>query len=511
MTIWDLKKVIGVHASKLRTSDGNFIFDQAVHPASIRLYRYAGAVDIKDIENGKTLAEMHFKGNEQLTAFKKNVYTSSKEPLLNEYGTDLSDKAKAIFTRWFMKYSMDDPENPGTRIMNPNLCAAFTRTCTDDYVGEEDNRVVGLFYLYDHDKDNKIVLKNFLQFYFESSSTKEEVVRSNLFIHQYKQDLTKLLKDSDPEFVLQKRKTVHEMPRHKLGNRPEYFHMLFRLLQEKQEVSQNTWQLIKIVAINYEIFQRVLKLDKEEGFAWEKVFDTSSIYQMLYTLQIVHSFLSEDTSSLDLSTEQGQLKKTWIERFLQQGGFIKILELFNTSTDTLCKKPAEQLNKFEKSFIELLLQIIKIFMMAACQQGNSDNMMDVMQMVKQTSEKVKQEGPAQDKDKENQAADQEAFTTPQKQIPADVQYGIQNKGQVTTIQADAEPIINQDTLFGQAEMFTNANAPADDKKKKDVAIAGDEGKEVEDYDLKRFAELVNVMKDTGLGEKILQKIDFKQL
>ena len=148
-------------------------------------------------------------------------------------------------------------------------------------------------------------MENFLKFYYDSSKDKEDVVRSNLFIHQYKLDLTKVLKDTDPELILQKRPSFEHMPRYKLGNRPEYFQLLCRLLEQKQEVSQNTWQLIKITALNLDIYFRVLKLDKEEGFAWEKVFDSKNIYQMLYTMQIVHSFLGEDTNTLDLDTEQG--------------------------------------------------------------------------------------------------------------------------------------------------------------------------------------------------------------
>ena len=42
---------------------------------------------------------------------------------------------------------------------------------------------------------------------------------------------------------------------------------------------------------------------------------------MLYSLQIVESFLEEETSSLDLSTPVGRLKKDWVQRFLSTGGF----------------------------------------------------------------------------------------------------------------------------------------------------------------------------------------------
>ena len=149
ITIWELKKVIGVNVSRMQDANGHCFFDQPVHPASIRLYRYAGAVDIKDTDNGKTLAELNFKANESLTAFRKNLYVGSREPLLNEYGNDLSDKAKAIVRGWFDKFAIDDPDRPGTKVMTPATVASFARTCTEDHLEVEDHRVQSIFDLYD--------------------------------------------------------------------------------------------------------------------------------------------------------------------------------------------------------------------------------------------------------------------------------------------------------------------------------------------------------------------------
>lgn len=66
--------------------------------------------------------------------------------MLNEAGNDLGDRAKHIFTEWFNTYSIEDPENPGRRVMTPSTCADFTRSCTDDDLClEDDSRVVGFF------------------------------------------------------------------------------------------------------------------------------------------------------------------------------------------------------------------------------------------------------------------------------------------------------------------------------------------------------------------------------
>jgi Ca2+-binding EF-hand superfamily protein len=96
---------------------------------------------------------------------------------LNEFHNDLSDRAKKIFTDWFNKYSIVDPDDETKRVMVPKTCAEFARSCTDDYCTEEDNRVVSLFALYDYDQDNKILLEDFLEFFRHSAYEKEDVVR----------------------------------------------------------------------------------------------------------------------------------------------------------------------------------------------------------------------------------------------------------------------------------------------------------------------------------------------
>jgi hypothetical protein len=81
-----LRKIIGERVSKILADDGSYVQDVPSHPASIRIYRFAGSTDIKEIDNGKTLAELKFKPNETITAFKKYTYTSNRVPLLDNNG-----------------------------------------------------------------------------------------------------------------------------------------------------------------------------------------------------------------------------------------------------------------------------------------------------------------------------------------------------------------------------------------------------------------------------------------
>lgn len=114
----------------------------------------------------------------------------------------MSPKALAIFKFWFVLYSEEDPDNPGKRVMTKKTCVDFTRSCTDDNCDEFDNRVVGLFTLYDEDHDGKIQEEEFLNFFVHSSREKEDIVRSNLMMHGIKTDLNKILRDGDPEYIM---------------------------------------------------------------------------------------------------------------------------------------------------------------------------------------------------------------------------------------------------------------------------------------------------------------------
>jgi hypothetical protein len=40
-----------------------------------------------------------------------------------------------------------------------------------------------------------------------------------------------MIEDTDPEYVLQVRKSKEEMPRYKIANNHEYFELMFKLLE----------------------------------------------------------------------------------------------------------------------------------------------------------------------------------------------------------------------------------------------------------------------------------------
>ena len=89
-TFWDFKQQV---AAKL-----------GLAPKYLKLQRADGKA-IKDLDNGKTLAQLGFSAHEQLTALKINI--EEKVPNAPLVGPDgkLTERASKIFNEWFDMYS----------------------------------------------------------------------------------------------------------------------------------------------------------------------------------------------------------------------------------------------------------------------------------------------------------------------------------------------------------------------------------------------------------------------
>lgn len=84
------------------------------------------------------------------------------------------------------------------------------------------------------------------------------------------------------------------MPRFKIANKDDWFDIFFNLLYLGNEVSNTAWTFIKYLTTSPSLYSKILKLEKNEDFKWENIFDNENIYKMLYSLQIVESLLEED-------------------------------------------------------------------------------------------------------------------------------------------------------------------------------------------------------------------------
>jgi hypothetical protein len=140
MTLFELRKIIGEHVARVHNNGGTYIQETPSHPYSVRIYRYSGCADIPETDNGRTLAELKFKRNEQLTVYKKSVTNSSRLPLLSQDGNQMNPRLIKILNDAFDRFSDEapTPENPQNRLMNKVHLKSLISVLTDDDTKEDD-------------------------------------------------------------------------------------------------------------------------------------------------------------------------------------------------------------------------------------------------------------------------------------------------------------------------------------------------------------------------------------
>ena len=93
------------------------------------------------------------------------------------------------------------------------------------------------------------------------------------------------------------------MPRYKISKHQQYFDTLMSLLDRHDSASQESWDLIQMLATNSVLYTRVLELktgtDGEQvgQIDWDKFFDSQSVYKLLYTLEIIEAVMEEGEGS----------------------------------------------------------------------------------------------------------------------------------------------------------------------------------------------------------------------
>jgi len=152
-----------------------------------------------------------------------------------------------------------------------------------------------LFQNHDHDEDGKVDKDGFVEFYRQACLRKEEVVRSNILAHNYRNDLKKISDTCEENTD----KTV--LPRYILAHNPEYFDCLFALLDRPDDSSKEAWNLIQKLVTNPTIQSKIMHLnvDKNEKgeYDWDSLIDTKSIFKLLYMFQIIESLIEEGGES----------------------------------------------------------------------------------------------------------------------------------------------------------------------------------------------------------------------
>lgn len=167
--------------------------------------------------------------------------------------------------------------------------------CTSQLTDENDIRIRRLFDNYDKDKDGRVSLEDFQEFYKDSIVVRESTVWSNIRSWDYRTDLRK--------GVHREKRNPLTLLRYGLPQNKEFYDYFFSLLDLGNDdmktneydyfVSKNSWELIKRLSIHPDTMQRLLEFKNydSEGneieFKFENLINCNNPFHIIYFLQII--------------------------------------------------------------------------------------------------------------------------------------------------------------------------------------------------------------------------------
>jgi len=245
--------------------------------------------------------------------------------LLNKNGQVVPQVIK-VFNEWYDTYSTEGK-------MTREDCAKFVKSVTNarDDIANDDHRVNFLFSTYDVENIGICPREGFVSFYVEATRKPEKklTVWENLKNMGYRNDLKRL--DETYEFH-NNEKTV--LPRYKLSHNESFFNTIFYLQDLNENIAKEAFGFLCKITTNPTIYKNIL----DGSNNWEALLDAKNIYKLIYSLQIIESFLEDieiDFDGVDsFSNEEAILglnqndvevikekKIEWMKNFVKFEGF----------------------------------------------------------------------------------------------------------------------------------------------------------------------------------------------
>ncbi|CAD8179644.1 unnamed protein product [Paramecium octaurelia] len=308
--------------------------------------------EIKFTENGKMIKDLRLKKDEIIIVFKKQIKEVPEAQLLE--GDNLSEQAKVVFTEIFSDYSTDGK-------MTKEDCTRFVTGCTGNPCSIDDANIQRTFEQYDKDKDQILTLSDFFEFYTDSARTKKSTVWLNLQTLHYRNDLIRGDRVPLPQINPQ------QLPRGQIVQNQEYLDLLFEFLSSSSiDVQEKTWYLLRRLPPSPQLIKQMLTFENiTKPTDWDSIL-VSNHYRLLYSLYIIEFLMNQqDSNNLQALIEDQDilnLKDKWMSKFLQYGGFDRLLQFFKEYQD----KSVSTLSQIEKEILSFLLNTFQNYVIAAC-------------------------------------------------------------------------------------------------------------------------------------------------
>ena len=395
-TIWELKTEIGKY---LESS-----------PDCMKLS--IGNKDVKETDHGKTIGEFIQKRRGIVTIEKKNMDDVKKVTLAGS-DSQLTPAAVKVFGEMFNKFAKNGK-------MDGEGAAAFIMATTGEkHVTPDDGRITLLFDTKFKDKDGLLLAEGFAEFYRKNIvDGREDTVWENIHVHGFRNDLKRL------DEVSEKKINPSTLPRYILSCNPKAFDLLFSIMDNSDSSDELTWELISRLSTNELIYNSLLTFesvqDNQGKIMWEKLIDKKSTLRLLYCLQILESFLEEDSSKA--SAETMAKKKKWRQKFIEKGGFAYLLDIMMNSKpeNGICFNVGKKMGRVEKECLGILGKILFSFIRIAAYSLNPNLLAEMTKAQavykKHLTVSNQEEEQDEEKEKEENAAKEfnNTFVTPKK-------------------------------------------------------------------------------------------------
>ena len=354
-TMWDLKEIIA-NKSKVCV---DFIKLQI------------NKEELVNTDHGKTVIDMKMNDGDELKLSLNSLDTLITQVELTN-NNEVVPECMAVFNRWYDTYSTDEK-------MLKEHVAKFLRDVTGskEMPSLEDPRIQGLFSSYDKSNQGWLEREGFVGFYRDCAlkPDKKRTVWENLKAMGVRNDLKML---GDPYQIYNSDPT--SLPRYILAHDENLFNTIFYLQDLSDEIAKEAFDFLNVITTNPIIYKQIMFSGKDnKEIKWDSQLDDKNIYKLIYSLQIIESFLEDieiSSENIDsFSNEEsilGQsctleeiknIKIDWMKIFISQNGFtylIKILDkkLEDYSNSIKIKSEGSLMNNI---CLDLLLRITRIF------------------------------------------------------------------------------------------------------------------------------------------------------
>ena len=270
-------------------------------------------IEIKRIDNGKTLKEMGFISNKEIyeiNCSKNNLNSKiERKDILDENG-NVIEEVKEIFNEWFNKYS----ENNKMDISHLKLFIKDV-TGSKEEISETDLRIKQLM---SHQNEEGYIERNvFVNFYINSSRGKKDVVKKNIYTMGYRYNLKKM-----NQCYYEENTNKENMFRYALGNNTEFVMNLFDLMNLENGGLEIFNFLLKLKT-NNDIFNEIINIKNchDDNINWENIlFKKKNFFYLCYVCYIILYFIEHYDENTDF--------KNWIYIFIIKNGYRYLIDIF---------------------------------------------------------------------------------------------------------------------------------------------------------------------------------------